>query len=185
MVYWPLESLYYSLSSRGGQGWHQGEKLSAANRENCIHHASKPSAGNALASRSQGMLCSNFTVLECCDFSGPRPESSMGGPSRVGEGHPALAICPARPGKAVPSTSPEYWLQQPWSALRRQASQRDSSQLHGIWSTGESMSLPHTTVRIITVVPNFFFFVIDGNAFETSGGGQLHWVSRQRRPQPA
>lgn len=75
-----------------------------------------------------------------CDTSGPRPEGSLGGPSGVGEGHSALAVCPAGPGKTVPLASPEYRLQQPRSALRGAASQGDPAQLHGIWSTGKRQS---------------------------------------------
>lgn len=141
MVHWPLEPLYYSILARGGQGWHQGEKPQAAHPENCVP-VYLLLQEILLASLSKGMLHSNFTILVCCNSSDPWPESSMGGPSGVGEGHPALAICPAGPGKVVPPTSPQHWLQQPRSALRGEASQRDSTQFHGVWSSGETEQDP-------------------------------------------
>lgn len=90
--------------------------------------------------------CWALILLVCCDASGPRPEGGMGGPSGVGEGHPALAVCPAGPGKAVPLAAPQHQLQQPWSALRGEASQGNSTQLHGIRSTGKTA---HVIVNFI------------------------------------
>lgn len=74
-------------------------------------------------------------------LSGPRPEGGMGGPGGVGEGHAAVAVCPAGPGEAVPPASAQHRLQQPGSVPRGEASQGDPSQLHGIWSTGKKRAL--------------------------------------------
>lgn len=60
----------------------------------------------------------------------------MGGPSGVGEGHTSLAICPAGPGQVVPPASPKYWFYEPWTIPGGEASQGNSTQFHGIWSTG-------------------------------------------------
>lgn len=136
MVYWSLEPLHYSIPARRRQGWHQGEKW-----QKIWYIISNlqliPPQDVLLVSLSQEMIRSNFTVVVCCDTLGPRSEGGMGGPSRVGEGHPALAVCPAGPGKAVPPSTPQHRLQQPWSALWGEASQGDSTQLHGIWPTGK------------------------------------------------
>lgn len=150
-----------------------------------------------LVSLSQEMIRSNFTVVVCCDTLGPRPEGGMGGPSRVGEGHSALAVCPAGPGKAVPPSTPQHRLQQPWSALWGEASQGDSTQLHGIWPTGKHFT--HFLIILVSVGQKYklcyllqnekaasgvmifsilLFFVVDGNASQTSRGCQLHWIPR-------
>lgn len=150
MVHWPLEPLYYSIPARRGQGWHQSEKPQASFPENCLHLLQEI----LLALLSRGMLHSNFTNLICCNSLGPWPESSVGGPSGLGEGHLALAICTAGPGEVVPPTSPKHRLQQPWSALRGETSQGDSTQFYGIWSTGERKHKPFWSyfVSIISIV---------------------------------
>lgn len=66
----------------------------------------------------------------------------MGGPGGVGEGHTPLAVGPAGSGQVVPPTTPEHRLQQPWTVPGGEASQGDSTHLHGIRSAGECESPP-------------------------------------------